>query len=401
MARRRPPRYLRHTAQNLGYVRSNGKFVYFPGPHGSLESRAAYDQWIETWRREREPGRFHATVADLALEYLEYAEVYYRKHGEQTRVQNVRAALRLLLEAHRHTPICELEVHVLAEWRNSLIGKLDRRCKRKHREISRSYINKVSKIILRMFRWARQKNRITAVQLHDLQQLEMLQANRSGAPEAPKVGEVSDADVDAVLPHLAPQVAAMVELQRCTGARPGEICIMRPCDLTTRTDGVMVYRPARWKTEHLDLEDGVERLIFLGPRSQEILRLWLDRDPDEACFQPREVAAWRREQRRAARKSKVQPSQIDRRKARPKRSPGKQYSENSYAQAIKRACLKAKIPPWTPNQLRKRAATVIQDMHDLDTAAAVLGHRNPTTTKRHYATKAANEKAARAAMNFG
>ena len=59
----------------------------------------------------------------------------------------------------------------------------------------------------------------------------MLKAERSDATAEPDVLPVVDKHVDAVLPHVSPQIRAMVELQRFTGMRPGEVTIMRPCDI--------------------------------------------------------------------------------------------------------------------------------------------------------------------------
>jgi hypothetical protein len=52
---------------------------------------------------------------------------------------------------------------------------------------------------------------------------------------------VADTAVDATLPHLPPIVADMVRVQRLTGARPGEICILRPADIS-ETEAAREYR---------------------------------------------------------------------------------------------------------------------------------------------------------------
>lgn len=84
----------------------------------------------------------------------------------------------------------------------------------------------------------------------------------------------------------------------------------------------------------------------------------------------------------------------------PKRRPGERYLRGSYCQGIRRACISAGIPAWTPGQLRKTAATVTRSSHDLETAAAVLGHTDPKTTGRHYA-KLDFERAAEAMRKIG
>ena len=49
----------------------------------------------------------------------------------------------------------------------------------------------------------------------------------------------------------------MIQLQRLTGMRPGEVTIMRGCDLVT-TNKAWTYRPGTHKTEH----HGRERTIY-------------------------------------------------------------------------------------------------------------------------------------------
>lgn len=55
--------------------------------------------------------------------------------------------------------------------------------------------------------------------------------------------ELPDAFVDAVLPFVSPQVKAMIELQRLTGMRPGEVCLMRTCDIDV-TGKIWIFLPA-------------------------------------------------------------------------------------------------------------------------------------------------------------
>ncbi len=52
-----------------------------------------------------------------------------------------------------------------------------------------------------------------------------------------------------VLAQAPPHLNSMIELQLLTRLRPGEVVIMRGCDLDT-TGRVWVYTPTRHKTEH-------------------------------------------------------------------------------------------------------------------------------------------------------
>ena len=146
--------------------------------------------------------------------------------------------------------------------------------------------------------------------------------------------------VQATLPHMSPTVADMVLLQRLTGCRPGEMCIVRPIDLDRAAD-VWVYRPSRHKGQWR----GKERIIHIGPKAQAVLTPYLLREAETYCFSPTESEKNRRAARTESRK--IPSSYGNRvgtnRKAKPKVKAGDRYTTGSYRQAIHRACDKAGI----------------------------------------------------------
>src|SRR5262245_13821863 len=77
---------------------------------------------------------------------------------------------------------------------------------------------------------------------------------------------------------------------------------------------------------------------------------------------------------RNARKSKVQPSQRNRRKQKPRRMPGDCYTTHSYGYAVRRAALAAGVESWMPNRLRHTAATEIRRQFGAEATRTVLGH---------------------------
>jgi integrase len=168
----------------------------------------------------------------------------------------------------------------------------------------------------------------------------------------------------------------MIELQSLTGMRPGEATVMRCCDLDT-SGRVWVYRPQHHNTEIY----GHKREIYLGPRAQEVLRPWLRPNLEEHLFQPREAREARYRKLRATRQTPVQPSQVNRRKRHPQRLPGERYNTLSYARAIRRACLLAKVPVWAPNRLRHNAATRLRKEYGIELARIILGHTTAFTTE--------------------
>src|SRR5437764_1438954 len=112
----------------------------------------------------------------------------------------------------------------------------------------------------------------------------------------------------------------MIELQRLTGMRPGEVTIMRTGDID-RTGHIWTFVPSGHKTEH----HGHARTIYLGPRAQEVIKPWLRADPDAYLFQPREAMEEFRAEQRRNRKTPLYPSQRRPRKAAPRQAPGDRY----------------------------------------------------------------------------
>ena len=136
--------------------------------------------------------------------------------------------------------------------------------------------------------------------------------------------------------------------------------------------------------KHKTAKKKVRRVLLFGPKAQAILRPFLEgRDPGAYLFSPAEAMALRAQLRRKARKSKVQPSQRSRRKARPQRTPADHYGRCALERSVKYACKKAGVQPWHPYQLRHAAATRVVEEFDLDTARIILGHTKEEMTRRY------------------
>jgi hypothetical protein len=127
-----------------------------------------------------------------------------------------------------------------------------------------------------------------------------------------------------------------------------------------------------------------------------VLRPCLLRSAASACFDPGDSERRRHRALRAARKSKVQPSQRRRRKRKPLWRPGEEYRRNSYTRAVVRGVEKANaaerqaaaeegreprlLPVWRPNQLRHTRATELRAQFGIEAARVTLGHRDPGIT---------------------
>ena len=381
----RPPSYRRHKARNSAVVTIDGRNHYL-GPFGSPESHEKYARLIAEWRlrpgtccRRPAPGgpTRRSSVNELILAYFRHAQAYYVKDGRPTSEQdNIRQALRFLRQSFGTTPAREFGPLALKVVRQSMIeaGR------------SRRLINKDVHRIRGMFRWAAGEELYPGESLAALAAVAGLEKGRSEARERPPIQPVAEETVEATLPHLSPQVAAMVRLQLLTAARPGEVCAIRPRDVD-RSQPVWIYRPGSHKTEH----HGRERVIAIGPKAQEVLAPWLERGPDVHCFCPAEVVAER-----------GTPSRGN--AARPK--PGGKYTRHSYRVAVARACDRAfphptivkkrgvaltddqaaelaawrKAHRWHPHRLRHTRATEIRKRFDVEAAQVILGHSKPDTT---------------------
>jgi len=242
--------------------------------------------------------------------------------------------------------------------------------------LSRKTINGRVGRIKRMFRWGTPDGFVPPGTYHALTAVAGLKQNRTSARETVPVTTVLDAVVRATLCHLNVHVRAMAQVQELTGMRPQEVRNLRLCDLDLAAD-VWVYAPWTHKTEH----HGHARRIAIGPLAQEILRPFLDAGKATAyAFSPKDAVAAHRADRRGT--SPAARVASDRHQSRcPLRAPGDQYSKDSYNWSIRKACVKAGVEPWSPNQLRHNCATKVRRLYGLDAAAAVLGHRLGAVTE--------------------
>ena len=119
--------------------------------------------------------------------------------------------------------------------------------------------------------------------------------------------------------------------------------------------------------------------------AQEVLKPWPRADPDALLFSPIEASARHYEQQRQSRQTPLYPSSRKRRgkKRGPKRTPRETYNKNSYAQAVKRGCVRAGVPVFRPNQIRHSFATRVRREFCSEHAQVILGHSKADVTQRY------------------
>jgi integrase len=378
-----------------------GRHDVYLGEHGTEASEREYRRVLAEWRangrkwRKSEPTP-DMTIHELVDIYWDWVQNYYR-HADgsfTSEPRNIRQGLRRMVRLYGDTAANAFDGVALEAVRNRMIE--DGLCRgRINRDVAR---------IKRLFKWAVPKKLVPLAVHQELETVEGLRAGRSKARETPPVRPVSETLVEATLPKLRPPVAAMVQLQLLTGMRPGEVTIMRAIDLEMKGK-VWRYRPATHKTAHR----GHERVISIGPRGQQIIREFLRRDVSAYLFSPADSMEHLRAEQHENRKSKVPPSQQNRRLRKPEKVPGDRYTTCSYACAIARGCRtafpfaypelsknslkkwiaehKAEVRQWHrqhhwhPHQLRHTKATEIRRVADLDAARAILGHRSLAVTE--------------------
>jgi integrase len=370
------PSFRHHKPTGQAVVTIDGRDIYL-GRFDTPQSRAEYDRLIGEWLangRTLPPergGPADLTINELILAYWKHVQSYYVKHGRPTSEQDtVKQALRFLRppSPYGDTPAKEFGPLALKAVRKAMI----------EHGWCRGYINKQVNRLRRMFSWAAENELLPLSVYQELANVAGLRRNRTAAREKGPVMPVSDGVVAQTLPRLSPTVAAMVQVQRLCGCRPQEIVLMRAVDIDMTDPQCWVYRPDRHKLEHHDRE----RIIYIGPRAQAILRPFLTLDVSGYLFSPKRAEEERRAALREARKTPFTPSQRARRpKPLPKRQPGDQYNVGSYRKAIRAACVKLGIPIWFPNQLRHAAASEIRRRYGLDASQAVLGHSELDTTQ--------------------
>lgn len=368
----RVPSYRLHKASGKAVVTLNGSDHYL-GPHGSPESRTAYDRLIgerlANGRRDPQPPTSTVSVEELMAEFWQHVDRYYRRpDGSPTsEVDSYRQALKPVRARYGDTPVDQFGPLALKAIREEFVS----------RGYVRKSINQRIGRIKRMFKWGVENELVPPAVYQGLQAVSGLKQGRSEAGERGPVRCVPEGLVKAIEPHVSRQVWAMVQLQLLTGMRSGEVVIMRGCDLTMSGD-VWEYRPAHHKTAH----HGRDRVVPLGPKAQAIIREFLKPDLGGYLFSPKDAQRERAEAKRRQRKTPVTPSQAARqKKARPKRAPGDAYTNQSYGKAVAEGCKKAGVTHWTPHQLRHTAATRIRREHGLEAAQVVLGHSRADVTQ--------------------
>ncbi len=409
------PRYCLHkpTGKAIVYVARKGVYL---GEYGSDESLKKYNRIIERWKaggqdaaagNRRLKAPLDLAVVELVSKYVEWAKGRYV--DSPGALQKLSIATRRLLRLYAETTIENFGPLALQTVRSSMVAE----------GLCRSTINAAVHQLRAIWKWGVRNELIAETHWRALLSVPALAAGEEGVRESRPVAPAGWRQVRAVLRHAPEPVRIMVKLQILTGMRPGEVVMMRPCDIEKSRFG-WIYRPPQHKTRHL----GRRRIIHIGPRARALLEPFLPKMPDDSAayvFNPRYALADYNARRRDARKKYRSPSADPaRRKARKRRrgvKPRKfamHYTVGAYRTAIRRACellwplpaelarrgcesaeaWKARLGPagqlaaaaWRrehllhPHQLRHSFATRIGNRYSEEDAQVLLGHSRLQTT---------------------
>ena len=390
------PRIHRRKDRNAAFILIEGKKHYVGTWDDNGIAPEAEANRLRIWHEyqaekgiARQDCRTVITVAVLIDRFLEHAKQVYVKHGRLTGTyRRFVEVVRPLFQLYADTPVTEFTPLALKALRHGMVES---------GTLCRETINKRIDCIRQMFRWGVENEMLPETTWRALTAVARLKAGKTTAVDHPDVEPVPVDVVQRTLPHLPPAIADMVRIQLRTGMRPSEVCNLRPYDiykeedtfpakyayLQKDLDGVWIYIPSEYKTEH---HEGKERWIPLGFKCQEILIPYLaEREPKEFIFSPEKERAIRSAQARAKRKTKKPVSD------KPVRTYGEKYTSRSYRSAIAHAIVRYNrqaeksgaetLPHWFPYQLRHTKATETRANGEIETLQILMGHSSIDMTE--------------------
>lgn len=358
-----------HRASGQGRVKLHGKHLYF-GPWGAPETEQKYRRWAaeliasEGVLSAPTPSKAPLLVSELAAMYAAHVARYYREGSAES--ENIKRAIALLVDLYGPTPAAEFAPLGLKALRATWLN-------RRGAPLSRGTINRYVRHVVRAFRWAAGEGLVPPEVPAALGLVESLKRGRCAAPEGKAILPVPEAALDAVLAIAPRTIAAMIQVQVLTGARPGEVCALRRGDIDTAGD-VWTATLTQHKAAHI--EGAPPRVLCFGPQAQAVLKPLMLRPEGAHLFTPGEAVA-----QRAAAKSTHRREGQSRGKRKTPRTLGEAYTVHAYRRAIARLCKRAGVEAWTPNQLRKLCATRVRERYGLDAAQVLLGHSHARVTE--------------------
>ncbi len=418
MARLRIPQALIHRATGQLYVNYCSERLYF-GKADRPESQERYKAWLQRLLVEvplAVPGR--PSVDGVTAEFHKYACLYYAgqypddpepedeegksewilrqmdRGAATNEVQAFEAVIRLLRRICGGMAVNDLRPRHIHAWLEAAIAQ----------GWVRSNINRQLIRLKRIIRWGVSHELIPPSVHQAVITVEGLRAGRSRAKESKRVRAIAMERVAMIEPHVSRQVWALVQLQLHSGARPGELVGLRPCDLDRHSDP--------WEAvleKHKNAHRDQPRILLFNHAAQRVLMPYLMRPQEAPMFQPYEALHDFLADKTAGRVTPAGYGNCSSGKIR-MCVPGEAFTVNVYRRAIARGCERAYAMPaelkdaygdtpeqrkakqerrklwhaenvWHPHQLRHTAATRLRRELGVEMARVVLGHATLDATE--------------------
>ncbi len=342
------PKYCLHASSGRAVVYINRKPVYL-GRYRSPESKEKYGQVLAGLPLTESGRRPKSVTIDAVCFNFEVQKLpkYKTQDGEPSAEQDCYyGVIRILRELFGATDATTFGPLKFRKVREAMIAK----------GWCRQFINKQCHRLRFIFRIGAGWELIPASVVEALRMVEPLRHGDSSAPESVPRQAVPPEHIAAAKRHLRQRNQDLIDLTLATAARPGEILSLTT-EIIDQGGEVWSADLAKHKTAH----HGHTRTLFFGERAQAILAKYLKPHAPKARLFP--------------------------------------IRRSTFGDAVKDACIKAGIPPFTPHWLRHTAITMFADETDLESAQRIAGHSTTAMTEL-YAT-AARKKARDAVKKLG
>lgn len=274
------------------------------------------------------------TVGELVAEFLQHGTADFDSSRRGTcEADNYRDATRELLLLYSDFPAIQFDVLHLKAVRKLMVENGLRRT-----TINKQRVRRIKGI----FRWATEHHGLDGSVIARLESVKPLRPGVDGVTEAPAKLPASMEQVVAVLmDERCPKVNRdMLKFQKLTGARPGEVCGCMGSEID-QSRSPWVWSPKRHKNAWREKP----RIINIGPAAQLVILTYLR---DGFLFQTKR---------------------------------GKPFRVDHYHQMIDESCVRQRVPHFSPQSVRRMAATEADEAEDIQTAQELLGHSDVRTTE--------------------
>lgn len=370
---------LKRDKNNIAYVNHasipSGRKRF--GKWGEPETERRYREFLDLLAAENVPvvhqyaGDGRETVRQVANMWADWSLTHYRRGGDVSlERQNMVDAIREMTVDLGDVPIRTFKPRHLLAVRDAMA---------RSGRLSRSTVNARLGRIKRFFKWACAHDLAAPDLWANLQTVSGLSVGEAGIGEADPVTPTPLESIKAAAENGPPVIADMLRVQFYCVMRPGEVCKMR-ADGVRQGDAGWLYVPGSHKTTWRG-----KKLVKAIPA---IARAIVERRLESETgylFDTAEGRRWGAEQAaetKGERKTKIRPSETKQREERRQGTHSGIYTPTSYRQAVKRACERAGVQPFTPNQVRHSAVTwVSETIADHDAAQLLAGHSHAATTE--------------------